>query len=294
VLDTLSNPSQCADWYDSSSVNFVRGSTNDKELIENLVENHDIVFHLAAIVGVEKVISDPQTAFYTNVIGTQTVCDASQRYGKRLFIASSSEVYGISCNEILKEEDCPGLNATRTTYGLAKYISEQIALDCFRNCGLSVTILRYFSVVGSGQQSSTGMVVPRFIKQASMNHEMTVFGCGLQKRTFIYVGNAVRATVGLINCEAAIGSVYNIGGDEETDIFSLALMVKNAMGSSSPIKCIDYDKSTRRGWVDAQRRRPDCSKIEKILGYQLKGDLQRAVEEAIECSGHKKHSHDSW
>lgn len=267
----------------------VLGSILDKKLVRDVVKEVDLVFHLAAAVGVKLIIDKPLESLITNVRGCEIVFEACQKYRKKVLFTSSSEVYGKNANKILKEEDDRILGSplkSRWTYSTAKAIGEILAFNYYLEEGMPAVIVRLFNVIGPRQRSDYGMVVPRFIEQALKNQPLTVYGDGRQRRCFLYVDDAVRALIELIEHPRASGEVFNLGSDEEVTIKELAELIVNLTNSSSEIIYLPYEQVYGGKYEDMRRRLPDLTKVKKLIGfkpsYSLKESLGIMIEETKE------------
>ena len=257
----------------------------DLEVMEKLVDDCDVVFHLAAAVGVEYVIESNLKSMQINIRGTENVLELANRGKKKVIVFSSSEVYGKSSEVPFSEEDDSILGATTVTrwsYAVSKAVDEIMALAYFREKGLPVVIVRLFNTCGPRQTGKYGMVVPRFVKQSLLGNPITVYGDGSQSRCFASVFDVVDGIMGLHNSEAALGGVFNIGNDQEVKIVDLAKRVNDLTGSSSAIKFVPYDKAYERGFEDMMRRVPDLTRIRETTGYQPRVTLSQIIESVIE------------
>jgi nucleoside-diphosphate-sugar epimerase len=259
---------------------YVIDSVLNRALMAELVDQADVVLHLAAAVGVRLIIDSPVRTIETNIKGTETVLEVAARKRKPVVVFSTSEVYGKSLEAKFVESGDLVLGATdkgRWSYAASKMIDEFLALAYYKEKKLPVTIVRLFNTVGPRQTGRYGMVVPRFVTQALTNKPITVFGDGRQSRTFTHVLDAVWAISRLVNCPAAIGEVFNIGGCEEISIEDLAHRVKDTLQSSSPIVYVPYGEAYEEGFEDMQRRLPDISKLTRVTGYAPKYGLQEII-----------------
>ncbi len=256
----------------------------NEQLMERLIEGCDVIFHLAAAVGVRLIIEHPVETIETNIIGTGTVLKYANRYKVKTLIASTSEIYGKSNNVPFKEEDDSVLGATiksRWSYACSKAIDEFLALAYYREKKLPVIIARLFNTIGPRQTGKYGMVVPTFVQQALLNHPISVFDDGQQSRCFTNVSDVVGALYLLMSEPKAVGEVFNIGTDEEITILELAKLVKELTGSESEIQFISYEKAFESGFEDMRRRVPDISKISDLIGYEPKVDLRKSIQQII-------------
>ncbi len=287
VVDDLSTGSleNIAGLRDRAGFEFVRGSIRDAELMESLAGGSDTVFHLAAAVGVKLIADDPVHTIETNIDGTQVVLEAANKSKAKVFIASSSEVYGKSEAVPFAEEDDLILGSTslsRWAYACSKAIDEFLGQAFHKQYGLNVVIGRFFNTIGPRQTGRYGMVVPRFVERALSNEELQVCGTGKQTRCFCYVSDVVEAVIGLMECEAAAGTVFNIGSDEEISIEALAEKVIEMTGSGSSKQFITYEEAYGRPIDDMMRRVPSLERIKQTIGWAPKVDLSGALERIIE------------
>ena len=255
-------------------------SVFNKPVMAELIDEADVIFHLAAAVGVWLIVENPVQTIQTNVKGTEIVLDLAAKKKKRVVIFSTSEVYGKSNNGKFAEDGDLILGPTfkgRWSYAASKIIDEFLALAYYKEKKLPVIIVRLFNTVGPRQTGRYGMVLPRFVNQALTGEPITVFGDGKQTRTFTHVRDAVGAIVQLAAHPKAIGEIFNIGGDGETSIEGLAKLVKDLLKSQSPIVYVPYDQAYEEGFEDMQRRVPDTSKIQTLIGYQANYDLKEIV-----------------
>lgn len=254
-------------------------------LTAELVDRADVVFHLAAAVGVKLIVERPVHTIETNVHGTEVVLRHANKKKKVVVIASTSEVYGKSVNAPFREDADLVLGATtrhRWAYACSKMLDEFLALAYWKERKLPVIVVRLFNTVGPRQTGQYGMVLPNFVRQALAGQPITVFGDGTQSRSFTYVGDVVRAFLGLVNEPRAIGQVFNIGNVEEISITQLAERVKAAAGSTSPIVTIPYEQAYEAGFEDMPRRVPDLTKIRDFIGYEPQVGLDEIIARVIE------------
>jgi UDP-glucose 4-epimerase len=240
-------------------------------LMAELVDGADVVFHLAAAVGVRLIVESPVRTIETNIRGTEIVLSLAARKRKPVVIFSTSEVYGKSSRASFCETDDLILGPTlkgRWSYAASKIIDEFLALAYFKEKKLPVVIIRLFNTVGPRQTGRYGMVVPSFVNQALNGEPITVYGDGKQTRSFTHVKDAVGAILKLVEHPEAVGEIFNIGGVDEITIEGLAHTVKDLLQSPSTITYIPYDKAYEQGFEDMRKRAPDISKIERIIGYK--------------------------
>jgi UDP-glucose 4-epimerase len=258
--------------------------TNEPVLAE-LVDRSDVVVHLAAAVGVKLIVEAPVHTIETNVHGTEVVLKLANKKKKLVLIASTSEVYGKSTDVPFHEEADLVLGPShkhRWAYACSKLIDEFLALAYWKERKLPVIIVRLFNTVGPRQTGQYGMVIPNFVRQALAGQPITVFGDGLQSRSFTYVGDVVRAVVALIDEPRAVGQVFNIGNGHEITIGDLAERIRTLAGSQSEIVRIPYDQAYEAGFEDMPRRVPDISKIKALVGYAPTVELDEILTRVIE------------
>ncbi len=252
--------------------------------LAEVVDRADVIYHLAAAVGVKLIVNSPVRTIETNVRGTENVLDLAAKKGKKVFIASTSEVYGKQTKFPFSEDDDLVMGPTtkgRWAYACSKAIDEFLAIAYHKEKGLPVVVIRLFNTVGPRQVGRYGMVIPTFVRQALTEEPITVYGEGTQKRAFTYVSDVVGALVKLAACERAVGSVFNIGCDQEISINDLAQLVKELTGSASPIQHIPYDEAYEEGFEDMMRRVPDISRIRECIGYEPTLNVEQILERVI-------------
>ncbi len=288
VIDDLSTGSveNIRHLLNNPNLHFYVESVMNRELLAKIIPQVDEIYHFAAAVGVKYIIDNPLHSLEVNVVGTHNILELANKFHKpRIFIASSSEIYGKNTKVPLKEDDDRVLGSTyisRWTYSCSKALDEFLALAYFREKKLPVVIGRFFNVCGKRQSGAYGMVIPRFVKQALLGHPITIYGDGKQSRCFSYIGDAVEATYKLMHTEKAMGEIFNIGSDEEISIKDLAILIKKITGSSSPIVHIPYEQAYESGFEDMRRRVPDLSKIKNFINYKPSKTLEEIVKEVIE------------
>jgi UDP-glucose 4-epimerase len=256
-------------------------SVFNESLVAELVDCCDIVFHLAAAVGVRLIVDNPVRTIETNVHGTEVVLRATAKKRKRIVIASTSEVYGKSNKLPFCEDDDLVTGSTkqrRWSYACTKALDEFLALAYWTEKCVPVTIVRLFNTVGPRQASQYGMVLPTFVRQALSGDPLTVFGDGSQARCFGYVGDAVEAIVRIVKCPDVVGEVVNIGNDREITIQGLAEMVKQRTASPSEIVHIPYEKAYGPGFEDMHRRVPSLRKLQRLIHYRPDTPLEAVVD----------------
>ena len=250
---------------------FIDDSILNEGLMEEVIGDCDIVYHLAAAVGVKYVMENRLKALEINVRGTEIVLDLASKGNKKVMLASSSEVYGKNGKVPYREDDDRVLGSTalcRWSYSCTKALDEYLALGYWHEEELPVVIMRFFNTVGPRQLGRYGMVVPRFIERALAGEPLSVYGDGTQTRCFTYVEDVVRAIVALAECPDAVGCVFNVGCDEETSMNDLAKKVIELANSSSIIEHIPYGEAYGEGFEDMKRRMPDISKIYRFVGWK--------------------------
>jgi UDP-glucose 4-epimerase len=289
VLDNLSTGSETnlAGLSEEGAHRLVLGSVLDAQLVDELVEQCDIVVHLAAAVGVKLIVEQPLHSLVTNIRGTEHVIEAAHRHRRRAFIASSSEVYGKNGEVPLHEmSDCVlgPPSRSRWGYALSKSVDECLAMAYSREKGLSTVIGRFFNTVGPRQSPSYGMVIPRMIKQALAGEPVTVFGDGTQTRCFCHVSDVVRAVLGLLDEPDADGDVFNIGSTEEVSINELADRVIALTRSVSTVVRVPYDEVYTSGFEDIAQRVPDTRKLSSLIGWRPTHDLDSILRTMVDHS----------
>jgi UDP-glucose 4-epimerase len=249
--------------------------------MEPLVKHCDMIFHLAAAVGVKLIAEDPVMTIETNISGTEIVLDMANKFSKKIFLASSSEVYGKSEAVPFREEDDIVLGSTsvsRWAYACSKAIDEFLGLAFYQQYGLSVVIGRFFNTIGPRQTGQYGMVVPRFVQRALKDEPIQICGTGKQTRCFCYVADLVEAVITLMNCEHAAGKVYNIGSSEEISIEELADKIIKMTGSKSRKQLVPYEFVYGRPIDDMMRRVPDLERIKETIGWESKTPLDETLK----------------
>jgi UDP-glucose 4-epimerase len=253
-------------------------------VMDRLVSECDVIYHLAAAVGVFSIVSSPIDTIEINVGGTEVVLRTARRYRKKVLIASTSEVYGKNEKVPFNEDDDRTLGPTtrsRWSYAASKELDEFLALAYHKAANLPVVIFRLFNTVGVRQRGHYGMVLPRFVEWALKNEPIQVYGDGKQQRCFCNVNDVVQAIIGLAESPQAIGEVFNIGSGQEIGIYELAECVRARTGSSSEITLIPYDQAYEAGFEDMRRRVPDVSKIKRIIGWEPVASLDETIDQII-------------
>jgi UDP-glucose 4-epimerase len=256
------------------------------EVMLEMVGTCDVIFHLAAAVGVRYILEHPLESIKTNIQGTEKVLELCAKFKKRVLIASTSEVYGKHMHAPLVETDNIVYGPSskfRWSYAASKLMDEFTALAYHRTMGLEVIIARLFNTVGPKQTGAYGMVIPRFTEQALSNKPLTVYGDGSQTRTFTYVADVVRALTGLMESDSTMGEVFNIGGTEEVAIFDLACKIIELTGSRSKIEKIPYEEAFEKDFEDMQRRVPGIDKIHSAIGFTPTTSLDSILTKVIKA-----------
>jgi UDP-glucose 4-epimerase len=259
-------------------------SVHNQPVTAELVDQCDVVVHLAAAVGVKLIVESPVRTIETNVRGTEVVLALANKKKKRVMIASTSEVYGLSADVPFREDGNLVMGATtkgRWSYACSKAIDEFLALAYWREKKLPTTIVRLFNTVGPRQTGRYGMVIPTFVKQALAGRPITVYGNGKQTRCFGFVGDIVGALIKLMDRPDSVGQVYNIGSNEEISIFQLAVKVKELTNSNSEIVFMPYDEAYEEGFEDMPRRVPDITKINQLVGFRPEMTLEGILQSVI-------------
>lgn len=256
----------------------------NEPVLAELIDRCDLVFHLAASVGVKMIIDRPIETIETNILGTSKVLSVASKKGKKVLITSTSETYGKSTKASFKEGDDMILgptNMSRWSYACSKAIDEFLSLAYYKERKLPVVIVRIFNTIGPRQTGRYGMVIPTFIKQALYDQPITVYGTGKQSRCFAHVKDTVKALIELADKEEAVGRIFNVGTTEEISIEDLAKMVKDLAGSESEITYIPYERAYEKGFEDMMRRSPDTTELKKILGWVPSTSLKETLEDSI-------------
>jgi UDP-glucose 4-epimerase len=256
-----------------------------------LVDQCDVIFHLAAAVGVKLIVESPVRTIETNVHGTEVVLSLANKKKKKVLIASTSEVYGLSAEVPFREDGNLVMGATtkgRWSYACSKAIDEFLALAYWREKKLPTVVVRLFNTVGPRQTGQYGMVIPTFVKQALAGRPITVYGSGKQTRCFCFVGNVIGALMKLMDDPKAVGEVFNVGSNQEISIMDLAKKVKELTRSNSEIVLVPYDEAYEEGFEDMPRRVPDISKVNKQVGFHPQMDLDGILKSVIDFHSGKQ------
>ncbi|HJX93004.1 MAG TPA: GDP-mannose 4,6-dehydratase [Pyrinomonadaceae bacterium] len=260
-------------------------TVHNHPLTAELVDQSDVVFHLAAAVGVKLIVESPVRTIETNVRGTEVVLSIANKKKKKVLVASTSEVYGLSTDVPFREDGNLVMGATtkgRWSYACSKAIDEFLALAYWREKKLPTIVVRLFNTVGPRQTGQYGMVIPTFVKQALAGRPITVYGDGKQTRCFGYVGDVVGALIKLMDHKDAVGNVFNIGSTVEISILQLAQRIKELTKSDSEIVFVPYDEAYEEGFEDMPRRIPDISKVRDLVGFEPKMSLDGILQSVID------------
>jgi UDP-glucose 4-epimerase len=287
VIDDLSTGSSdnIAALKANKNFRYIIDTIFNRNLLAELVDEADVIFHLAAAVGVKLIVESPVRTIETNIKGTELVLEIAAKKKRKVLIASTSEVYGKSDKELFNENDDLILGPTymgRWSYAASKAVDEFLGLAYFREKRLPVIIVRLFNTVGPRQTGQYGMVIPRFVEQALQERPITVYGTGRQVRSFTWVGDVAGALVKLAETPGAVGEIFNLGCREKITILELAEVVKELTQTSSPIQFVPYDVAYGEGFEDMMYRLPDISKIERLIGYKPTRTLPEILQSVIE------------
>lgn len=268
----------------NSRVRCIFESMMNRSLLSELVDEADTVYHLAAAVGVRRIIESPVRTIETNIKGTELVLECAAKKGKPVFVASTSEVYGKNARTPFREDDDIVLGASsrsRWSYATSKLLDEFLALAYYNEKKVPVVVGRLFNTVGPRQTGRYGMVLPNFVRQALAGTPITVYGNGQQSRCFGYVEDVVEAIIRLMGCEHAVGQVVNIGNTEEITIADLARLVKERVSSASPIQFLSYDEAYAPGFEDMMQRVPSVEKLHSLTGFRPTTPLIAIIDKVI-------------
>ena len=257
----------------------------NRQLTAELIDAADIVYHLAAAVGVKLIVESPVRTIETNIQATEIVLSLANKKKRPVFVASTSEVYGKSSDIPFREDGDLVMGATtkgRWSYACSKAIDEFLTIAYWKERKLPTVVARLFNTVGPRQTGQYGMVVPNFVRQALAGHPITVFGDGKQSRCFCHVNDVVRALIALMDKPEAYGNVFNIGNHEEVSILDLAKHVREAAQSKSEVVFVPYEKAYEEGFEDMPRRIPDTTKIRNLVGWQPTVALQQILADVVE------------
>lgn len=263
---------------------YIIGDFTKDPMFERCVEGVDVVYHLAAAVGVQLIVNDPVRTIETNIKGAEVALSAVAKFGKRVFVASTSEVYGKGTRIPFSEDDDVLYGPTtkrRWNYAISKAVDEFLLLAYHESHALPGVVGRLFNTVGPRQVPFYGMVIPRFIQQAKADLPLTVYGDGSQSRCFGHVLDIVPAIAKLVQTDAALGQVVNLGANEEITILQLAERVRDRLGSKSAIRFVPFEQAFRPGFEDMQRRVPDLSKASRLIGFQPERSLDDVIDDIL-------------
>ena len=269
---------------DCDKFQLVVDDVRNSETVHLLVERCDVVFHLAAAVGVQLIVDQPVHTIETNIHGTEVVMTVANKFRKKVLIASTSEVYGKSEKVPFREDDDTVLGSTRFSrwsYACSKAIDEFLALAYHQEFGLKVVVARFFNTIGPRQAGQYGMVIPRFVERALKNEPLLIYGTGKQKRCFAYVGDVIGCVLKLMDCPKAPGRVYNIGSTEEISIEALADKIIEMTGSKSGKKFLSYEEAYGRPFDDMMQRVPCLDRVHEAVGYKPETNLTQTLEMVI-------------
>ena len=270
---------------DSPRFNIAVETILNETVMDRLVSECDIIYHLAAAVGVELIVNKPVEVIERNILGTEMVLKLASRYLKSVVITSTSEIYGKSDKVPFNENDDRVLGPTtksRWSYSSSKAIDEFLALAYYKEKKLDVVVVRLFNTVGPRQTGQYGMVIPRFVVQALKGEPITVYGDGKQMRCFAYVKDVVEAIINLAHHKEAVGEIFNVGNDEPVTILELAQKIKTKTNSKSEIVFVPYGEAYEEGFEDMRIRTPDLTKIKALIGYDPKYKLDMILDKVIE------------
>ena len=267
-----------------SKIKIIEGDIRDEKLMNDLVSKVDLVFHMAAALGVDNILNSTLDSMSVNITGSDVVLKAAAEYDKRIVIASTSEIYGKNQNQPLTETDDRVIGSPqkiRWSYSDSKAIEEATATVLYQTKGLRVTTVRLFNTVGPRQKGQYGMVLPRFVQNAITNKPLSIYGDGKQTRVFCHISDVVDGLLKIAKTDTSIGEVYNLGGVGETSITELAYRVIQITNSTSKIEYIPYDKAYPFGFEDMQRRVPDITKLKSIIDWEPRKDLNQIIEDIM-------------
>jgi UDP-glucose 4-epimerase len=280
ALDNFSTGSTANIKHITKNLEIIDGDIRNADLVNESVKDVDLIFHMAAALGVNTILESPLESISTNIAGSEVVLNAAANHKKRILIASTSEIYGKNPKQPLNENDDRVVGSPqkiRWSYSDAKAIEEAMAFSLNQDKGLKVTTARLFNTVGPRQSSHYGMVVPRFVESALKNEPINIYGNGTQSRVFCHVNDAIEALLALVGSDKTINEVYNVGGTGEITIKDLANQVIKETKSQSSIEFIPYEKAYAPGFEDMQRRVPDISKIKQELNWAPKKNLSQII-----------------
>ena len=287
VIDDLSTGSidNIIHLKDNPRFHYTIDTIKNQSVMAELVDRCDYIIHLAAAVGVKLIVESPVNTIETNIYGTEIVLQLANKKKKKVIIASTSEVYGKNDEVPFKEDADMVLGPTtkgRWSYACSKAIDEFLALAYYKEKKLPVVIARLFNTVGPRQTGRYGMVLPTLVQQALRGHPITVYGDGTQTRSFTHVRDVVQALIGIAHHADAVGQVFNIGNNKEISIEALAKRIREKTSSSSDIVYIPYDQAYEEGFEDMQRRVPDITKINRLIGFAPEAGIEEIIDSVID------------
>ena len=280
ILDNFSTGSKENIIEFEDKIKLVNGDIRQVDVVESLVASADVIYHLAAAVGVKNILEHTFESISVNIAGSEVVLSAAAKYGKRIIIASTSEIYGKNPKQPLSETDDRLIGPpqySRWSYSDSKAIEEYLAFAFKKSRNLQFMTVRFFNIVGPRQLGRYGMVMPSLIKFAKNNLPIEVYGDGSQTRVFCHVYDAVEALIKISENESAVGEVFNLGGIDEISIYSLAEKIKSLTNSKSPIIFRDYYDVYGEGYEDMERRVPDISKIKSYIDWQPTRNIEKII-----------------
>ncbi|QSB16452.1 GDP-mannose 4,6-dehydratase [Natronosporangium hydrolyticum] len=287
---TTSDAARLAEFRHQPGLTLQEGSVLDQSLVEQVSAECDWTAHLAAAVGVRRILDRPLASLRGNVLGTEHVLAAAQRHHhQRVLLTSTSEVYGRNTGTLYEDADrlLGPTTVSRWSYSAGKTVDEFLAFGYWRELGLPVIVARLFNTVGPGQSSAYGAVLPRFAAQALAGEDLTVYGDGRQTRSFCYVTDVVAALLALTDQPAAVGVPVNVGSEEEVTILDLAHRVLRAAGSASSVRFVDFQAAHPDGFEEVPRRRPETSRVRELTGWRPRYDLDAIIEAVLEHERHR-------
>ena len=287
VVDDLSTGSleNISHLVGDKGLKFVRDSVRNESTMAVLIDRCDVVFHLAAAVGVQLIVEQPVRTLVTNIHGSEVVLDLANRFRRKVLVASSSEVYGKNTRVPFDEDDDTLLGSTRFTrwsYACSKMVDEYLALAYQDQFGLESVVCRFFNTVGPRQTGQYGMVVPRFVRAALRGEPIEIYGTGEQSRCFCNVADVAAALIALAQCGPAVGQVVNVGSDEQITIEALADRIVAMAGSASEKRHVSYEAVYGRPFDDLMIRQPSLKKIERLIGFEPKYTLEQTLQQIID------------
>jgi UDP-glucose 4-epimerase len=285
ILDNLSTGTLNNIAHLDGKIEVVNGDIRDQNLVDNLIQETDLVLHMAAALGLRNILEKPIECISTNLHGSEVILNSATKFDKRIIIASTSEIYGKNPVQPLNEKSDRVIGnpqKIRWSYSDAKALEEATAYQLYKSKNLRVTTLRFFNTVGPRQTGQYGMVVPRFVRAAILNEPLKVFGSGSQTRVFCHVLDAVKAILSIARTDTSIGEVFNIGGTGEISILDLAKLILSKTNSQSIIEFVPYEQAYNEGFEEMHRRVPDISKIESYTKWKPEKNLEKIIADVIE------------